>query len=236
MVAWIATLNSQVKIIWTVSEQTTSDMTNVSNLHLSELSMSALSAQLNKPSQIISKQRKVNIAHPQKSVISLQPRGNSISTSPLSGFSTKSDEDQTNTDTDQPYRYHEKQQDILLAGWRLPANYVLNADELQSWLLTLPNWQRIKGVVNTSDGWLQINFTPDSLTTSTASVQVDSRIEIILQLDENDNAVKESTVKEDVTKEDTAIEYTPELSATAIDWEALDQELMAMVVSFTAQA
>ena len=234
LVAWIATLNSQVKIIWTASEQTTSDMTNVSNVHLSELSMSALSAQLNKPSQIISKQRKVNIAHPQKSVISLQPRGNSISASALSnsslnasaGSSLDNDDAQTSTDIDQPYRYHEKQQDILLAGWRLPANYVLNADELQSWLLTLPNWQRIKGVVNTSDGWLQINFTPDSLTTSTASVQADSRIEIILQLDENDTAVKE----------DTAIEYTPELSATAIDWEALDQELMAMVVSFTAQA
>ena len=217
LLKWIAKLNSHVQIIWSPSEQASSDIKNV---YLSELS-----TQLSNSSQIISKQRKVTIAHPQKSIMGLQSRSGSISTSPLSGLQTNSDENQINTDADQPYRYHEKQQGVLLAGWRLPAHYVLKADELQNWLLMLPNWLRIKGVVNTADGWLQINFTPDSLTTSTASVQIDSRIEIILQLDENDN-----TVKEDTTKEDTATEYTPELSAAAIDWDMCDQELMAMVV------
>ena len=212
LVEWISKLNSQVKIIWVPSEQATSDIKNTYLLELND--------QLSNSSQIISKQRKVNIAQPQKSVMNLQPRSGSMSTSPLSELSTESDEDQSNTDTDQPYRYHEKQQDILLAGWRLPAHYVLKADELQNWLLKLPNWLRIKGVINTTEGWLQINFTPDSLTTNTASVQVDSRIEIILQLDENDNTARE----------DTAIKYKPELSATAIDWDICDQELMALVL------
>ncbi|MGO2119632.1 CobW family GTP-binding protein [Psychrobacter sp.] len=212
LVEWIIKLNSQVTIIWAPSEQATSDVKNAYLL--------ALNDQLSNSSQIISKQRKINIAPPKKSVIGLQPRIGAISTSPLSAPQTDSKEHQINTDTDQPYRYHEKQQDILLAGWRLPAHYVLKADDLHNWLLKLPNWLRIKGVVNTADGWLQINFTPDSLTTSTASAQIDSRIEIILQLDETDNTAKE----------DTTIEYMPELSATSIDWDTCDQELMAMVV------
>ncbi|WP_320158555.1 GTP-binding protein [Psychrobacter sp. NZS113] len=212
LVEWIAKLNSQVNIIWVPSEQATFDIKNTYLL--------ALNDQLSNSSQTISKQRKVNIAQPQKSVMGLQPRSGSISTSPLSELSSESDEDQSNIDIEQPYRYHEKQQDILLAGWRLPAHYRLNADNLHNWLLKLPNWLRIKGVVNTTEGWLQINFTPDSLTTSTASVQIDSRIEIILQLDENDNTARE----------DVAIKYKPELSATAIDWDTCDHELMAMVV------
>jgi hypothetical protein len=211
-VEWIAKLNSQVNIIWVPSEQATSDIKNTYLL--------ALNDQLSNSSQTISKQRKVNIAQPQKSVMGLQPRSGSISTSPLSELSSESDEDQSNIDIDQPYRYHEKQQDILLAGWRLPAHYRLNADDLHNWLLKLPNWLRIKGVINTTEGWSQINFTPDSLTTSTASAQIDSRIEIILQLDENDNTARE----------DAAIKYKPELSATAIDWDTCDQELMAMVI------
>jgi G3E family GTPase len=212
LVEWIAKLNSQVNIIWVPSEQATSDIKNTYLL--------ALNDQLSNSSQTISKQRKVNIAQPQKSVMGLQPRSGSISTSPLSELSSESDEDQSNIDIDQPYRYHEKQQDILLAGWRLPAHYRLNADDLHNWLLKLPNWLRIKGVINTTEGWSQINFTPDSLTTSTASAQIDSRIEIILQLDENDNTARE----------DAAIKYKPELSATAIDWDTCDQELMAMVI------
>ncbi|HAM61185.1 MAG TPA: cobalamin biosynthesis protein P47K, partial [Psychrobacter sp.] len=40
--------------------------------------------QLNKPSSIISNQRKVNIAHPQKSLIGLQSQANSLATVPSS--------------------------------------------------------------------------------------------------------------------------------------------------------
>ncbi|MBF2718995.1 GTP-binding protein [Psychrobacter sp. NG254] len=219
LIEWIAMLNSQTSIIWAVSEPMTTDTTEASGVGLAEAYAAALSTQLSKPSQVISAQRKVAIARPQRSTVSLRPQTNSLAMAPSASTAIDESDTQNITDTDLPYRYHENQQDLTLAGWRLPASYRLNADDLQNWLLALPNWQRIKGVVHTSDGWLQINFTPDSLTTSTVDAQPDSRLEIILQL-------------EDIS--DTAVEATdpqyPPKSSTAIDWEACDRELMAMVI------
>ena len=110
----------------------------------------------------------------------------------------------------------------MLAGWQLPPNYVLNADKLQDWLLKLPNWQRIKGIIHTSDGWLQINFTPDSLTMTTVSTQIDSRLEIILQASEEQNTGIEAH-KADLESESQLL--------SSIDWESCDRELMTMVIS-----
>ena len=219
LIEWIATLNSQSSIIWAVSEPMTTDITDASSMDLAEAYAAALSTQLSKPSQVISAQRKVAIARPQRSTVSLRPQTNSLTMASSASTAIDESDTQISTDTDLPYRYHENQQDLTLAGWRLPASYMLNADDLQNWLLALPNWQRIKGVVHTSDGWLQINFTPDSLTTSTVETQSDSRLEIILQLEDTfDTAVE--------TKDP---QYPPK-SSTAIDWEACDRELMAMVI------
>ena len=219
LIEWIATLNSQASIIWAVSEPMATDTTKASDAGLAEAYAAALSTQLSKPSQVISAQRKVAIARPQRSTVSLRPQTHSLTMT--SSASTAIDESDTQniTDTDLPYRYHENQQDLTLAGWRLPASYILNADDLQNWLLALPNWQRIKGVVHTSDGWLQINFTPDSLTTSTVEMQPDSRLEIILQLEDTFDTATRTTDPQ----------YQPKTS-TAIDWEACDRELMAMVI------
>ena len=107
-----------------------------------------------------------------------------------------------------PYRYHDKQQGMLVAGWKLPPQWIFDADKLQSWLLNLPNWQRIKGVVHTTQSWLQLNFTPDSLTTIDTSAQIDNRLEVILL---DDNSAKSAN-------------HLP------INWEALDGELMALIV------
>ncbi len=223
---WIADLNSQVNILWAPSVQTKPEDEHSLNAYLS-----ALRTQLTKPSHTILQQRTVNIAHPQNSTVRLQPLNKSLSADSLSSLSTVDNDTQTGTDLEQPYRYHEKQQDILLAGWRLPAHYVLNVDNLQDWLLKLPSWQRIKGVVHTTDGWLQVNFTPDSLTTSTASPQVDSRLEIILQLDE-DNSEAQDTIVEgnQVGTENESLLATVIELPSAIDWEARDRELMAMVI------
>ena len=201
---WIAELNAQITIIWAESD----DQTTINDISTSNDYSAVLSTQLNKPSQTISQQRTVNIAQPKKSVISLQPLSHSLSNKSLFDPSTNDNNIQADKDIELPYRYHEIQQDIVVAGWRLPADYILNADKLQDWLLTLPNWQRIKGVLHTSNGWLQINFTPDSLSTKTVSVQADSRLEIILQT---------STGQED------AIEVK-------LDWEAYDHELMALIL------
>lgn len=232
MQQWIAKLNAQVKIIWAAFPQAAPDIANLSHTHLSESNMLELNTQLTKPSHVISKQRTVNIAHAQKSIINLPSQSNALSTALSSNAFTDRDNAQTDTDIELPYRYHEKQQDILLAGWRLPAEYILKADDLQNWLLNLPNWQRIKGVVHTSDGWLQINFTADSLTTSTVDAQVDSRLEIILQLHEdsdNDNNTALEASDRSEEKDKTAFLSSIE-SRAAIDWDACDLELMAMVI------
>ena len=201
--AWIAKLNAEVFIIWAEADKQTS----AHDIDISTNYSTLLNAQLSKVSSVISKQQRVNIAQSNKMVVSLRPLRNSLTENTLSN-SANHDSAQPDTDIELPYRYHEMQQDILLAGWRLPAEYVLNADQLQDWLLTLPNWLRIKGVVHTSNGWLQINFTPDSLSTKTVSAQVDSRLEIILQASNNQEG--------EIDKE--------------IDWEVCDRELMAMVI------
>ena len=208
--AWIAKLNSKVSIIWSAPAQNAVDEAYLSNTYVAELS-----AQLTEPSHVIAQQHKVNIASSQQSIVSLRP----LSPISLSNPSQASDDAQSDTDLDQPYRYHETQQDMFLAGWRLPADYVLKTTELQDWLLQLPSWQRIKGVVHTADGWLQINFTPDSLTTSTVSPQVDSRLEVILQSADDGNSLIE----------DTSVNDKPSL-LSSIDWEMRDRELMALVI------
>ncbi len=234
LVEWITKLNSQVKIIWSVSGLTASEATDspdkfVANKLVADAYSSTLNDQLNQPSSIISNQRKVSISNPQKSMIGLQSPANSLAAAPSSSSSTDESEaqanPQTSADNDLPYRYHEEQQDFQLAGWRLPAHYILNADDLQNWLLALPNWQRIKGVVHTSDGWLQINFNPGSLTTKTIDPQTDSRLEIILQLG---NTVDTNAIDKATEKSET--ENDAKASSVLIDWEKCDRELMTLVI------
>ena len=230
LVEWITKLNSQVKIIWAASGLTAPEITDSSDVHSSDKFVanklvadaysSTLNDQLNRHSSIISNQRKISISNPKKSMIGLQSPANSLATVPSSSSSTDETEAQASADSDLPYRYHEEQQDFQLAGWRLPAHYILNADDLQNWLLALPNWQRIKGVVHTSDGWMQINFNPGSLTTRTIDPQTDSRLEIILQLD---NTVDTATEKSET-------ENGAKASSVLIDWEECDRELMALVI------
>ncbi|MGE6441423.1 CobW family GTP-binding protein [Psychrobacter sp. NPDC078409] len=235
LVEWITKLNSQVKIIWAASELTAPETTDSSDVHSSDKFVAnklvadayskTLNEQLNQPSSIISNQRKISIAHPQKSMIGVQSQANSLATVPSLSASTDETEAQVNADSDLPYRYHEEQQDFQLAGWRLPAHYILNANDLQNWLLALPNWQRIKGVVHTSDGWMQINFNPGSLTTKTIDPQTDSRLEVILQLGNtvDTNAVDKATEKSEAENDAKA-------SSVLIDWEECDLELMALVI------
>ncbi|WP_394209855.1 CobW family GTP-binding protein [Psychrobacter piscatorii] len=235
LVEWITKLNSQVKIIWVVSELIAAETIDSSDVHSSDKFVvnklvtdaysSTLNDQLNQPSSIISNQRKVTISNPKKSMIGLQSPANSLATVPSSSSSTDETKAQASADSDLPYRYHEEQQDFQLAGWRLPAHYILNADDLQNWLLALPNWERIKGVVHTYDGWMKINFNPGSLTTRTIDPQTDSRLEIILQLG---NTVDTHAVDKATGKSET--ENDAKVSLALIDWEECDRELMALVI------
>lgn len=212
---WIAMLNSEVAVIWTESLSRTEDNSSNNTTTLNTPS-STLIAQLTKPSHTISQQRATDKTKPNQIRTSLKPF-----TSLMSNRATENDRSlgDIEADTDLPYRYHEQQQDVLLGGWRLPAHYVFNADGLQEWLLRLPNWQRIKGLVNTSDGWLKINFTPDSLTITTASAQIDSRLEVILQ----------SVIDNGVMSNKAEVENTLPL-LSSLDWQACDNELMALLM------
>ncbi|WP_010200868.1 CobW family GTP-binding protein [Psychrobacter sp. PAMC 21119] len=215
---WIAMLNAEVAVIWTESLSRTEDNSSNNTTALST-SSSTLIAQLTKPSHTISQQRATDKTKPNQIRTSLKPF-----TSLMSNRATENDQslEDIEADTDLPYRYHEQQQDVLLGGWRLPAHYVFDADGLQEWLLRLPNWQRIKGLVNTSDGWLKINFTPDSLTITTASAQIDNRLEVILQ----------SVIDNGVMSNKAEVENTLPL-LSSLDWQACDNELMALVIEDT---
>lgn len=78
-----------------------------------------------------------------------------------------------------PYRYHEKQGEYHIIGWRLPKDWQIELTQLLDFLLAIPHWQRIKSVVNTNNHWQKLNFTPDSLDILQTDRQTDNRIEVI---------------------------------------------------------
>lgn len=196
---WIVTLNPQAKLIWAIADNDASKEVTASFID-------QLSSYLHQPSTVIAAQQAKSASQFR---VSLSPFKGLIS--PL----LMTNAENTNLDADKiselPYRYHDKQQGMLLAGWRLPPQWIFTADPLQQWLLSLPSWQRIKGVVNTTDGWLQLNFTPDSLTMTDTSEQIDSRLEIILLSEQNDD-------------------NNQEMEAQSDTWASWDRELMALVM------
>lgn len=127
-----------------------------------------------------------------------------------------------------PYRYHDHQQGMMVGGWRLPAEWQFEAQSLQNWLLSLPDWQRIKGVVNTNEGWLTLNLTPDSLSINTTEAHADNRLEIILTerpIEEKDNAT-------DVKRQNTdASNDTHKLDPPFTEqWQEWDEILMSLLL------
>lgn len=195
---WIAALSGQAPIIWAAS----SSETAISNLRIMESSTAyseELTTQLDQPSNIISQQRTES---------SVQTR---ISLTPPNHLMIKanivSDNDTLLTSEALPYRYHDQQLGMQVGGWKLPASWVFDATRLHEWLLSLPNWQCIKGMVHTSEGWQKLNFTPDSLTVNTASGQINSRLEVILDAnDVNDTDLRQN------------------------NWEYWDAALMALII------
>ena len=217
--AWITALNTQAQIIWLAPYK---ESENAADTRI----ITELTAQLNKPSHTIQQQAE----NSNQSRIRLQPP-TSLSFANLSNHTTDHHTTPTSSTVavnhELPYRYQDQQQDIFqqsvsLGGWRLPEQWVFDADALQQWLLALPHWQRIKGVVHTSDGWLQLNFTPDSLTMTTTSAQIDSRLEIIL-LSEAD---KETNGEKMIQSNDS---YQKNQESQA-NWATWDDELMALIL------
>lgn len=82
---------------------------------------------------------------------------------------------------DLPYRYHERRAAHQVGGWRLPSTWQFDSYHLQKWLLSRPNYLRIKGVVHTLEGWLLINITPESINIADTTAKDYSKIELIFE-------------------------------------------------------
>lgn len=190
--------------------------------------------QLNQPSQVMQNEQH---AQSQQLRVNLTPLVTQTTTNRLPSISNaqvvNNNDDNANNQNDKtntalmelPYRYHETQQGIQVGGWRLPASWIFDHDALQAWLLSLPNWQRIKGVLNTNYGWTRFNFTPDSLTTINCPDQTDNRLEVILM---PTDTVKSSQLQTEAVEdkiEDKIIEDN-----INDKWKAWDKQLLALTL------
>lgn len=188
---WINEINPHTTVLWMPSQS-----------HYGTALLKSLNSALQQPSQVMSRlkqssSQQVRIALSQHLSPSLPINHPTLNNSDNSAHIPNQDgADHLNQDL-LPYRYHDHQQGMMVGGWRLPPEWQLNAEGLQSWLLTLPDWQRIKGVVHTTEGWLRLNFTPDCLKVTSTEPQIDSRLEIILNdlnhkfIIDNDHAIKQ---------------------------------------------
>ena len=78
-----------------------------------------------------------------------------------------------------PYHYHDELDGYVIGGWHLPSAWVFDEYALQKWLLELPNYERIKGVLHVGSGWITINITPCNVTISSGSPQISNKLEMI---------------------------------------------------------
>lgn len=160
---WLSNLNNALTVIWM-------DTATEASMKPSDENINALQAALTQRSGIIKSQTTIK-------TFSL------MSNHPSSTHLKQDDQTTTLNDVKLPFRYHDTQAEHEVMGWKLPAHWQADIQALQDWLLSLPNWQRIKGIIHTHHGWQRLNFTPESLSTSSTSAYVDNRLEIILAAD-----------------------------------------------------
>lgn len=86
-----------------------------------------------------------------------------------------------------PYRYHDKLNGYVIGGWVLPKEWVFDEYELQKWLLSLPNYERIKGIVHSSNGYLSINITPCDIAIAPHHGANENKLEFIFNEQNNNN-------------------------------------------------
>lgn len=79
-----------------------------------------------------------------------------------------------------PYHYHHQALETFVGGWVFPADWQFQHNGVLDVLLAL-QVQRIKGVVHTSQGWLNINITPWDMSMTSRGEGADNRLEIISQ-------------------------------------------------------
>lgn len=77
-----------------------------------------------------------------------------------------------------PYHYHQQALESVVGGWVFPPEWQFEhnrcLDVLFSW-----QYQRIKGIIHTTQGWLAINLTPLDATITSCVPSLDTRLEVI---------------------------------------------------------
>lgn len=82
-----------------------------------------------------------------------------------------------------PYHYVEHSLGQAVGGWRLPQDWCFDRTKLLDWLLSLQDWQRIKGVIQVADGWVAINLIPNQIQLTSHTGGLDNRLELITASD-----------------------------------------------------
>ena len=80
-----------------------------------------------------------------------------------------------------PYHYVETAQGYTVAGWKFSKRWQFDFYDLLDVLCDQTDWMRIKGVFNTNQGWMTLNFNPEQLNYKSGEENIDNRIEIIVQ-------------------------------------------------------
>src|SRR5690606_11845048 len=94
-----------------------------------------------------------------------------------------------------PYHYVEQAQGYIVAGWKLPKRWQFDFYELLDILCELKHWVRIKGIFNTNQGWMTFNFNPDQFNYKSGEENMDNRIEVITQQNQDWEHLEQSILK-----------------------------------------
>lgn len=78
-----------------------------------------------------------------------------------------------------PYHYVAQSSGQEVGGWRLPAEWLFDQNQLLNVLYEQKDWLRIKGVVHTQNDWININLTPYQIGITSRDAFSDSRLEVI---------------------------------------------------------
>lgn len=92
-----------------------------------------------------------------------------------------------------PYHYHHYALATFVGGWVFPAAWQFQHNFLLDVLLAL-KVERIKGVLHTDNGWLNINITALDMTMTSRSEGADNRLEIISQTDIDWQVLEQSLI------------------------------------------
>ena len=80
-----------------------------------------------------------------------------------------------------PYHYVETTAGYTVVGWKFSKRWQFNFYDLFDVLSEQQHWLRIKGIFNTDQGWMVLNFNPEQLNYKSSSENIDNRVEIITQ-------------------------------------------------------